>query len=44
MHPNRYFTLASRSGNFKREDHRRDDGSIGFCLKTPMFTKFFLIF
>ena len=40
MHPNRSITLASHSGNFKHEDHRRDIGSIGHCLKTRIFKKF----
>jgi len=44
LHPNRFLTLASQSGNFKREDHRRDDGSIGHCLKPRIFKKYYLNF
>jgi hypothetical protein len=37
--PQQIITLASHSGNFKREDHRRDDGSIGYCPQTQNFQK-----
>jgi len=44
LHPNRLLTLASQSGNFKREDHRRDDDSIWHCLKPRIFKKYCLNF